>query len=74
MIQQQYRLNVRYATTIGVAQRRRNRAAPLLPAGARFGAPSRSRSQGAAIRGILIGAPIAAALWVPIVWVASHLL
>ena len=41
-----------------------------------MGRPSanQGRTRGDAIRGVMIGAPIAAVLWIPIVWVATHLL
>ncbi len=74
MTQDHYRLNVHYSTAAGPSVRLRTRGEMLLPLA--MGRPSadQGRTRGDAIRGVMIGAPIAAVLWIPIVWVATHLL
>jgi len=68
----QYRLNVRFTPGAPPARRRRARSSALISSAAMF-PQQKTTSRDTAIRGILIGAPIALLLWAPIVWGLSHI-
>lgn len=74
MMHNNYRLNVRYMPMAMVAARRGVRRLPLYPYQGPTARSAIVKSGGAALRGILIGVPIAAVLWAPIVWALSRLL
>jgi len=72
MTQQYYSLNVRFMPGVPPARRRRVRSSALVSSSAIF-RQRKLAPRDTAIRGILIGAPIALLLWAPIVWGLSHI-